>query len=313
MNRKLLAYLQLLRLPNVFTAIADVAMGFLVTRLAFPQEDASSVTIATFVMLVLASVCLYLAGMVLNDLFDVEVDRLERPTRPLPSGRVAIAMAARLGYGLLLLGVACGWAAAYLAGDMRPGIVASLLAIAVVAYNRLLKQTPAGPVGMGASRALNVLLGMSTSIEPWGEWNWMVATGVGVYIIGVTWFARSEATESQRFELLLGTAVIVAGLGLLAWSLHSMPAVEVVTLLQLQPMRWYLLWAVLGIIIARRCVVAIADPRPQLVQQAVRQCIFSLVMLDAVICYAMRDVYGAIAILLLLPPMLILGRVVYST
>ncbi len=312
-NRKLLAYLQLLRLPNVFTAIADVAMGFLVTRLAFPTDDSSPSTVGTFILLVFTSVCLYLSGMVLNDLFDVEIDRRERPTRPLPSGRVSISTAARLGYGLLVVGFASGWAVAYFVNDLRPGIFTSLLSITVFAYNRIVKHTPAGPVAMGACRVLNVLLGMSTSIDPWGDWNWIVAAGIGLYIVGVTWFARSEATDGRRFELILGTILIAAGMLLLAISLHAMPAVEVVTLLQQQPMRWYLLWFVLGVIIARRCIVAIVDPRPQLVQQAVRQCIFSLIMLDAVICYAMRDVYGAVAILLLFPPMLILGRVVYST
>src|SRR5262245_28722487 len=80
MNR-LLPYAQLVRLPNVFTALADIALGALVTA-ALPAHWPA------FVLLLLASACLYSAGMVWNDYFDLEQDRRERPFRPLPSGRI---------------------------------------------------------------------------------------------------------------------------------------------------------------------------------------------------------------------------------
>ena len=40
---------------------------------------------------------LYASGTALNDVFDFEVDRAERPGRPLPSGRVSSRSAAWLG------------------------------------------------------------------------------------------------------------------------------------------------------------------------------------------------------------------------
>ena len=73
------AYLQLLRLPNVFTALADVAMGLLVAGGALDNWH-------VLVPLGIASAGLYLAGMVLNDWFDAELDARERPSRPIPSG-----------------------------------------------------------------------------------------------------------------------------------------------------------------------------------------------------------------------------------
>ena len=76
------AWLQLVRLPNVFTAAADVAMGYLVTH--------DTLRPAThFALLAAASCLLYLSGMVLNDVFDADADARERPERPIPSGRVA--------------------------------------------------------------------------------------------------------------------------------------------------------------------------------------------------------------------------------
>ena len=46
--------------------------------------------------------------MVLNDVFDLEIDRRERPERPLPSGRVSLRAARLLGWTLLVLGMLLG-------------------------------------------------------------------------------------------------------------------------------------------------------------------------------------------------------------
>ena len=75
------AYLQLFRIPNVFTAIADVTMGLLFVRRSLEPYDA-------WIALIAASALLYTAGMVLNDVYDMEIDAQERPERPLPSGRI---------------------------------------------------------------------------------------------------------------------------------------------------------------------------------------------------------------------------------
>ncbi|MFG3193588.1 SCO3242 family prenyltransferase [Streptomyces omiyaensis] len=101
-----------------------------------------------------ASVCLYEAGMALNDWADRHVDAVERPGRPLPSGRVAPAAA--LGAAGAL--TAAGLALASRAG--RPALAAaSALAATVWAYDLRLKHTAAGPAAMGAARGLDVLLG----------------------------------------------------------------------------------------------------------------------------------------------------------
>src|ERR671934_2252813 len=93
------AYAQLVRLPNVFTAIADIGLGWFGALAGGVAEGGWP----SFVLLLGASSSLYAAGMVWNDYFDIEQDRRERPFRPLPSGRVARREAAGLG-GLLLGG-----------------------------------------------------------------------------------------------------------------------------------------------------------------------------------------------------------------
>ncbi len=295
-----------MRLPNVFTAMADVVMGFLFTHAVLLPGDASAL-----LLLVAASSSLYLGGMVLNDAFDLEIDRAERPQRPLPSGRISLAAAQRLGWLLLIIGTLLAWLAVPIGGDWRPGAVGTVLAGSIVAYNAVLKRTPLGPVGMGACRLLNVLLGMSLAPVAWQDQNWLVAGALGTYIAGVTWFARAESARSNRAYLLMATVVLLGGVGLLAW----VPEVteNAIPLLRQQPRRWITLIAVLGLLIGFRCFRAIADPSPSRVQVAVRQCLLSLVILDASICFVVWGTPGAIGVLLLLIPTVVLGRWIYST
>src|SRR3989442_15725829 len=83
--------LALLRPPNVFTAVADSAAGLVLARRAAPiARDPGLWCLA-------ASACLYLGGIALNDYFDRDVDAVERPERPIPSGAVPPAVAAGRG------------------------------------------------------------------------------------------------------------------------------------------------------------------------------------------------------------------------
>src|SRR4026209_1151734 len=96
------ACLQLLRPANVATALADVLAGFAIAGLG---------NRAALPCLPPAPARPYAAGIVLNDVFDREIDRLERPERPIPSGRIRTSHAAILGAGLLVLGVGAASAA----------------------------------------------------------------------------------------------------------------------------------------------------------------------------------------------------------
>jgi hypothetical protein len=66
-------------------------------------------------------------------------------------------------------------------------------------------------------------------------------------------------------------------------------------------------------LIGRRLVLAVFDPTPQRVQLAVKNCIFSLIVIDALVCYSTRGLGWAVVILLLLLPTMFLGRWIYST
>ena len=309
---KVIAYLQLLRFPNVFTAFADVVMGFLFV-------SASLVPLGGLVALLLSSACLYLAGMVLNDLFDYEVDKKGRPFRPLPSGRISLSTATFMGFGLLGAGILFGALGGVFfslnTATWRAATVAAALASFVILYDGVLKQTVLGGLAMGSCRTLNVLLGMSLfpavgtgSYLSFSVAQWCVAGGIGLYISGVTWFARSEAKESSRMQLAAGAIVMFGGIVLLAIFPRYGVSVQFAN-----PVVWPFLLLLVMISVIRRCLVAIVDPRPETVQKAVKLCIFSLIVLDASVCLAVRGPYYSVGVLALLIPAALLGRVVYST
>jgi hypothetical protein len=136
-----------------------------------------------------------------------------------------------------------------------------------------------------------------------------------VYIVGVTWFARTEARVSSRLHLAGATGVMIVGLAAIA-SYPTLIAGDVVGEYQptyFQPLRWFGMWGVLAAVIIGRCGLAIARPTPRFVQLAVKGCIQSLVIVDAAAVYALRGPWCAIGILLLLVPTMYLGRWIYST
>lgn len=304
--RRSLAWLQLLRITNLPTALADVAMGFLFVQMVVTTGD--GLLLAT---LMLASGLLYSAGMVLNDVFDMAADARQRPERPLPSGRVSRAAAGRLGWSLLGGGIAAGGLASLQIRSFAPLVVAIVLAGCVVAYNSLLKPTALGPLVMGACRALNVAMGMSVLTASWHVEHALVAGGIGVYIAGVTQLARNEAGRPNRVSMGLGITAMIGGIVLLAW--FPQWTDRVTPLLQRQPWRWALVLAFFGAVIAWRSLYALAEPTPQRVRVAVKQAILSLIVLDAAVVLAIRGPATAIAVLALLLPATWLSRWVYST
>jgi 4-hydroxybenzoate polyprenyltransferase len=86
----MLPWLRLMRLPNLATAAADSMAGYLVVS----GLQAVQWPPAACLLAVLASLGFYAAGMVLNDVYDVAIDRAERPERPLPSGAIPVGRAA---------------------------------------------------------------------------------------------------------------------------------------------------------------------------------------------------------------------------
>jgi 4-hydroxybenzoate polyprenyltransferase len=302
---KTLAIAQLVRLPNVMTAFADVLLGTALCG-ALVQH-----TLAALIMM-LGSGCLYLAGMALNDYFDRHEDAKTQRFRPIPSGRVKARTALLLGVALMLFGVVFTGLAPVLVQSDRPFLSLSrllplALVLLILLYDGPMKHTPLGPLVMGACRFVNVLMA-TVLLEPNDEQPWLawhVAGVVGLYITGVTWFARTEETQSQRWQLILAAVVMVKAVLLAV-------AVPVHYPLGTVNMIYPYLFVGFGILVGRPVLKAIRQPTPRLVQLAIKRSVLALIVLDACLAVAPLGVPG-LCIVLLIVPALWLGRWVYST
>ncbi|MFD5437111.1 SCO3242 family prenyltransferase [Kitasatospora sp. NPDC127067] len=202
-------WLDLVRAPAALTVLGDTVAGAVAAgrplrgrRLALP----------------LASVALYWSGMALNDWADRAVDALERPERPVPSGRITpgAALAAAAGLG------ATGLALAGLAGGADALRIAVPLTAAVWAYDTVLKPTPAAPLGMAACRGLDVLLGAGS-----GHWRaaGVPALALATHTLGVTALSRGEVHGGRSADARLAVAAtavtaLLAGTGRAASARH---------------------------------------------------------------------------------------------
>jgi 4-hydroxybenzoate polyprenyltransferase len=304
---RFLPYAQLLRLPNVFTALADILMALFAVMALAPEN----VRVLSVLCVLIASASLYCSGMIWNDYFDLEQDRKERPQRPLPAGVITMKQAARL--GLLLMGV--GFAFAVLADLRADGfryhstLLAFLLIGGILLYDGALKATWAGPVVMGLCRFLNVLLGLSvTGATPY-MWGWALALIIGLYIVGLTWFARTEARQSNPTALILGASIM---LGALALALSLPTLVQESHPAHRPPFVFPYLLVGFALYLCAAVIPAIQRPLPKLVQPAVKRAILGLIFLDAILATALAGYLGLMLVILYVPSYF-LGRLVYST
>ncbi|OKI65061.1 SCO3242 family prenyltransferase [Micromonospora sp. CB01531] len=170
-----------------------------------------------------ASVLLYWAGMAANDWADRRLDAVERPERPIPSGRVHPAAAFGVAAGL----TAAGLAVATAAGGRRAAAVAVPLAGAIWGYDLLAKNTAAGPAVMAACRGLDVLLGASPGAGrsapraagrvPSARRGFVRALPAALTVAAHTWtvtaLSRREVSGADRRlpqATLAGTALVAA-------------------------------------------------------------------------------------------------------
>ena len=149
------AWLQLFRVPNLFTVPGDPLAMFLIAT--------GGMLDIRVLPVIFASLCLYAAGLAMNDLADYKEDLQDRPSRPLPSGRVsvksawtAVLLLAGLGIGLLV----------QFSGQFAAAVGLTLL-IHIALYNFLTKRIPIiGPINMGLCRTLSAALGAVAGMGP---------------------------------------------------------------------------------------------------------------------------------------------------
>lgn len=177
--QKLRGLLQLARISNSPTVVTNTLAGA-----ALAGVVQSSGTVA---LLALALVMFYTAGMFLNDLCDLALDRVQRPERPLPSGVVTQREAWFATIALFGIGAALLWAvsaAAFISG-------LALIAL-IVLYDVWHKTNPLSPLIMALCR-LFVYVTAFAAFSTQFTLQFALAGGALVlYLVGLTYIAKLE-------------------------------------------------------------------------------------------------------------------------
>lgn len=304
-----------MRLANIVTAISDVLAGVAIAgslisitfgRVGFGQlslgklmlQQDSTETVKIILLLMLATAGLYGGGVVLNDVFDAELDKQERPERPIPSGLISKRSAAIFGSLLLLTGIT---AAAFTNVNnlLSPTtLIAVIIALAAVVYDKWSKHDGFfGPLNMGVCRGLNLLMGIS--VATYGiQYFWYVALVPLVYIAAITMISRGEVHGGSRKTLYFAAALyIVVTVSILLVSFFnntltkSLPFVLLFCLAIFPPLQ-----------------SAILKPEGPRIGKAVKSGVLALILMNASWAAAFGDLIFAGAIFLLLPVSYLLAR-----
>jgi len=295
---KLIGYLRLMRPANIVTAIADILAGVAISAY-FINVTFSTVTLdltLPVVCLCLATIGLYGGGVVFNDVFDAELDSTERPERPIPSGVISKTQAVILGGYLLLVGILAAFSVGRLTG--YAGWLAIGVAASALIYDKWGKHHALlGPLNMGLCRGLNLLLGISIVPDMLEIYWWMGFIPI-LYIAAVTNISRGEVHGGSLKSLRLTAAcyaVVYVTMGILAYMHHHF---------------WLALPFILLFIFMINVPLfrAMKNPSGPNIGKAVKGGIIALIAMNAAWVAAFATIPFALAVILLLPISLVLGK-----
>ncbi len=283
------AYLQMMRPANIVTAWADILAGFAASGAV------GLINIQVLGWLLLATTGLYGGGIVLNDVFDAELDAQERPERPIPSGRASRQGASLLGSALLVTGVVAAAQVSLLSATLACGI-----ALAATLYDAVGKHHPIlGPLNMGACRGGNLLLGISAVPAMIGE-HWFLAVIPVIYIAAVTTISRGEVHGAKGITGIIALSLIglviagLLGLGLLQ-DYHVLAALPFVALFAGRVLLPF--------------IKAVREPKPEQIRIAVKAGVLSLIVLDATVAAGFASLPYGLLVLSLLPISMALAQI----
>lgn len=213
-------WVKLARLPNAVTAGLGVWLGHIC--LPVPVDFAAA-SLGSAAMAALAA-----AGNMQNDVLDVQVDRINRPDRPLPAGRIAVPSAIRAAWALYFL-------AAGLAFAINPpaGLLTLAMVLLLCLYNLKLKALPLwGNLAVALLCALAVYLPEAPLLP--------IHTGFPVLFAFLATLAREVAKDAEDVpgDRAAGLATLPIRFGIPA--ARGMVAAACLSVILLLPVPW--LW-----------------------------------------------------------------------
>jgi len=290
-------YLQLARLPNAFTAPSNVVTGYLIVT---PVANLNFISLGT---LMLSSALLYVSGIIFNDYFDFEIDKKERPFRPLPSGSISKQRAVEIAIVLMVLSNIIS-----LLVSLQSLVIAIFLSCIILAYDSKLKHSKFfGPITMGSTRFLNVIFGASSiiqlSIHPYFLQLIFASVSMFTFVVIIALFSRKEVSGLQsRIEATIQFSFIYS----------IIVSIVIATLLGYFKISCFVILVPFGLvmsIIFRKML----SGGSMAIQTGIKNMVISIIVLDSIFISGTAGLQYGLLTLLLLPPTVILSRKLYVT
>jgi 4-hydroxybenzoate polyprenyltransferase len=296
-------YLILVRLPNLTTIPSNIIVGYLAVA-SFSDMNFVQVSLLT-----LSSALVYIAGIVFNDVWDLNIDSLERPSRPLPSNKISKQRAQ-------LIAVACITIA--IASSIIVGITSfvflCLVVVVALAYDFRLKRTIFGPAAMGCARVLNILLGASPFLfaillnSDYLSRIIVISISTFLYIMAIAMISKNEAgyvTLGRRFFVLPLTLISVAVVVMLV----SVPV-------GVFRKDLFINLVMLIVVITVTCgntISSTSNLNRNQIQRIVKFLVIYIIILDSAFVSGLVGVYYGLSILLLILAAIFLAKGLYVT
>ena len=326
-------YLLLIRAPNLFTVPSNILSGYFATTLIGDAD------ITQLLLLIFSSIFLYVAGIILNDYFDINVDRKERPNRPLASGQITKRSALLLATSSIVAGNVLSWSVSW-----NSFIISFCLTIVIFIYNYWLKRNPAGnPLTMGSARFLNVLLGGSSALGLVTKMDLtlvFVSYCLFLYTASISLLSLKEISTSERLSnkewipivLSFLSVLLTIGSILVAGFFGYFQTAFIFNLIIfscIMSISFFYLFSRLKRIMNLAPQGQYKEGHPRVeeegvnsvnqtdisreIQHKVKTMILSMVVLDSIFLSGLVGIYAGFAVLLLLIPPMLLGRKLYVT
>ncbi|PCE29547.1 UbiA family prenyltransferase [Burkholderia ubonensis] len=213
-----LALCRVSNLPTVWMNVLTAAV------LCNPPDHAPPA--ALVLLLAFALSCFYCGGMALNDLCDVDHDRVHQPFRPIPAGAIGLGPARALTLALFAVALFC-----LLLAPHRAGAAAGVALLGVIwVYDRFHKRHPSMVFAMAGARLLVyavTALALTGSVSKGAA---LAAIAQAAYVLVLTVVARLEhRTAAGRYAWPV-----------IPWMLAAMPMLDGVVLAVLASPAWLL-------------------------------------------------------------------------
>ena len=308
-------YLILVRLPNVFTAPSNVLTGYLAAVVPAANADALQLF-----LLLLSSILLYIAGTVFNDYFDIELDKRERPYRPLPSGGITKKVA-------LLIAIISLISANILAftASMSSLAVCIIMSVMVIGYDYKLKNTFFGPIAMGIIRSLNIILGASPTLFviliPYNHTNAnfilariiIVSLSLFVYVMAISLLSRKEVVTGEELEgkhsYTQTRQIIIISFLLVLAVILSISFAVFFGIFKMNLFVSFVLFSAIMVITFKQTNYH----NSLTIQNAIKHMVISIIVLDSIFITGLTGSYYGLLTLILALPSIFLARKFYVT